>query len=53
MSEPEFRNEVVCKGCSKSFYDTYNLVCLSALNYCLKCANQYVKKEDIDKKFEC
>lgn len=50
LTEPEFRNERICKGCNETFFDSFNLICLGTFDYCLKCTNQYVKKEEIERK---
>ncbi len=49
MAEKNLRDTVICKGCKLEFYDSFNLVCLGALDFCLKCANENVNKEDISK----
>jgi len=41
------RELVSCPNCKKEFYDEYNLICLSALNYCLLCANKKHNKDTI------
>ena len=32
---------IECPECKRGFWDRYNLICLSALGYCLLCANNY------------
>jgi hypothetical protein len=32
---------IECPECKRGFWDRYNLVCLNALGYCLRCANNY------------
>ena len=39
--------EVECKNCGLKFVDDFNLVCLSALDLCLLCANRKLDKETI------
>ncbi len=42
---------IECPECKRGFWDRYNLVCLNALGYCLRCANHYpdlVKKWNKD-----
>ena len=34
---------IECPECKRGFWDRYNLICLSALGYCLLCANKYPK----------
>lgn len=46
------RNERKCKGCNMIFFDMFNLICLGTFDYCLKCTNQYVKKEEIERKLD-
>jgi len=41
------REIVICKSCKEEFYDQWNLICLSALNMCLLCANKNDIKEKI------
>jgi hypothetical protein len=43
--------EVECKKCGLKFYDDFNLVCLSALDMCLLCANRNLDKETIKEKY--
>ena len=43
--------EVECKKCGLTFYDDFNLVCLSALDLCLLCANRNLDKETIKEKY--
>jgi len=43
--------EVECKVCGLKFYDDFNLVCLSALDMCLLCANRNLDKETIKEKY--
>lgn len=50
LTDPEFRNEKICKGCNENYFDLFNLICLGTFDYCLKCTNQYVKKEEIERK---
>ena len=44
-------DEVECPKCKKKFYDDFNLVCLSALDLCLLCANRNLDKETIKEKY--
>ena len=32
---------IECPECKRGFWDRYNLLCLNALGYCLRCANNY------------
>ena len=43
--------EVECKKCELKFYDEINLICLSALDMCLLCANRNLDKETIKEKY--
>jgi len=43
--------EVECKKCGLNFYDEFNLICLSALDMCLLCANRNLDKETIEEKY--
>jgi len=43
--------EVECPSCKQKFYDQFNLLSLSALKFCLLCANRNVKKETIKEKY--
>ena len=43
--------EVECKKCELKFYDEYNLICLSALDMCLLCANRNLDKLTIEKAY--
>ena len=43
--------EVECKKCGLNFYDEFNLICLSALDMCLLCANRNLDKETIKEKY--
>ena len=43
--------EVECKKCGLKFYDDFNLVCLSALDMCLLCANRNLDKPTIEKAY--
>jgi len=43
--------EVECPNCKQKFYDEYNLLCLSALNLCLLCANRNLDKQTIKKAY--
>ena len=43
--------EVECKNCGLKFYDEFNLICLSALDMCLLCANRNLDKETIKEKY--
>ena len=44
-------DEVQCPNCNLFFYDSFNLISLSALNYCLLCANKKVDKQEIKEKY--
>ena len=44
-------DEVECKKCERKFYDEFNLICLSALDMCLLCANRNLDKETIKEKY--
>jgi len=44
-------DEVECPNCKQKFYDNYNLISLSALNFCLLCANKKLDKETIEEKY--
>ena len=44
-------DEVECPNCKLKFYDNYNLISLSALNFCLLCANKKLDKETIEEKY--
>ena len=44
-------NEMICKGCNKKFYDEYNCICISTLEYCLLCANRNLDKETIERDY--
>ena len=43
--------EVECPSCKQKFYDNYNLISLSTLNFCLLCANKKLDKETIEEKY--
>ena len=43
--------EVECKNCGLKFYDEFNLICLSALDMCLLCANSNLDKLTIEKAY--
>ncbi len=47
--EKKIREELTCKKCGLAFFDNYNMICLSALGFCLKCANTQVNNEDREK----
>ena len=44
-------DEVECPNCKQKFYDNYNLISLSTLNFCLLCANKKLDKETIEEKY--
>ena len=44
-------DEVQCPNCNLFFYDSYNLISLSVLNFCLLCANKKLDKEEIKEKY--
>ena len=44
-------DEVECKNCGLKFHDDFNLICLSALDMCLLCANRNLDKETIKEKY--
>ena len=44
-------DEVECPNCKQKFYDNYNLISLSTLNFCLLCANRNLDKETIEEKY--
>ena len=46
------REIIKCKNCNKEYYDQYNLICLVALDFCLKCANGKYNKEQIMDKYD-
>ena len=43
--------QVQCPSCYLFFYDPFNLLPLSTLNFCLLCANKKVDKEEIKDKY--
>jgi len=43
--------EVECKKCGHTFYDEFNLLCLTSLDMCLLCANRNLDKEKIKEKY--
>jgi len=43
--------EVECKNCGLKFYDEFNLICLSALEMCLLCANRNLDKPTIERAY--
>ena len=43
--------EVECPNCKQTFYDQFNLLSLSTLNFCLLCANKKLDKETIKEKY--
>jgi len=43
--------EVECKKCQLKFTDDYNILCISALNMCLLCANRNLDKDTIKEKY--
>ena len=43
--------EVECKNCGLKFYDEFNLICLSALDMCLLCANRNLDKDKIERAY--
>ena len=44
-------DEVECKKCGLTFYDEFNLICLSALDMCLLCANRNLDKDKIERAY--
>jgi len=34
------REILTCKNCKRTFWDNWNILCIDALDYCLKCANE-------------
>ena len=44
-------DEVECKNCGLKFYDEFNLICLSALDMCLLCANRNLDKDTIERAY--
>ena len=44
-------DEVQCPNCNLIFYDPFNLLSLSTLNFCLLCANKKVDKQEIKEKY--
>ena len=44
-------DEVECKNCGLKFYDEFNLICLSALEMCLLCANRNLDKPTIERAY--
>ena len=44
-------DEVECPICKQKFYDSFNLISLSALQLCLLCANRNLDKETIKEKY--
>ena len=43
--------QVQCPNCNLFFYDSFNLISLASLNYCLLCANKKLDKETIKEKY--
>ena len=43
--------QVQCPSCYLFFYDPFNLLSLSTLNFCLLCANKKLDKETIKEKY--
>jgi len=43
--------EVECKKCELKFYDEWNLLSLGSLKMCMLCANKYVNKQKIKRKY--
>ena len=43
--------EVECKKCQLKFTDDYNILCISALNMCLLCANRNLDKDKIERAY--
>ena len=43
------REIMICKNCKKEFYDQWNFLCISTLDYCLKCANQKCNIEQLER----
>ena len=43
--------QVQCPNCNLFFYDSFNLISLGSLNYCLLCANKKLDKETIKEKY--
>ncbi len=45
------RETLKCKSCEKEFYDDFNLLAISSLEFCLLCANQKLDKQQIKQKW--
>ena len=43
--------QVQCPNCNLFFYDSFNLISLASLNFCLLCANKKLDKETIKEKY--
>jgi len=43
--------EVECKKCGLKFYDEFNLLSLTTLDFCLLCANRNLDKQTIKEKY--
>ena len=43
--------QVQCPNCNLFFYDSFNLISLASLNFCLLCANKKLDKAEIKEKY--
>ena len=43
--------EIECQNCKQKFCDQFNLLSLSALNFCLLFANKKLDKDEIERRY--